>query len=232
LKKVSAAVENFKEKVSNAWDSAKTWWNEKKTALKSYTPSIGSIKDKVSTAWSNAKSWWNDKKSAMSAYTPNIGSIKDKLSSAWTAAKTWWNNNVKLSIPSLSFKVTYETQGLGVVKNAIVKALGLQGWPKISFAASGGIFDMGSLVWAGEAGPEIVANAGGGKTGVMNVQQMSDAVYEGVYAAVVAAMRANGGNGGSQAVNVYLDGKQITASVEQRQKERGASLMGSQVYAY
>ena len=66
----------------------------------------------------------------------------------------------------------------------------------------------------------------------MNVQQMSEAVYEGVYSAVVAAMRANSGNGGTQAVNVYLDGKQITSSVEQRQKERGASLMGSQVYAY
>ena len=136
----------------------------------------------------------------------------------------------KLKLPTL--KVTYETSGLGTIKKAVVKALGLQGWPKISFAANGGIFDMGSLVWAGEAGPEIVANAGGGKTGVMNVHQMSEAVYEGVYSAVVAAMRAGSGNSGGQAVNVYLDGKQITSSVEQRQKERGASLMGSQVYAY
>ena len=135
-----------------------------------------------------------------------------------------------IKLPTL--KVTYETSGLSAIKKAVVSALGLKGWPKIDFAASGGIFDTGSLVWAGEAGPEIVANAGGGKTGVMNVQQMSDAVYDGVYSAVVAAMRAGGGNGGSQAVNVYLDGKQITTSVEQHQKERGASLMGSQVYAY
>ena len=155
-----------------------------------------------------------------------------KISDGWNAVKKWWSTNVKLTIPSLSFKVTYETSGLGTIKKAIVNALGLQGWPKLSFAANGGIFDTGSLVWAGEAGPEIVANAGGGKTGVMNVQQMSEAVYDGVYSAVVAAMRAGGGNGGSQSVNVYLDGKQITASVEQRQKERGASLMGSQVYSY
>jgi hypothetical protein len=122
---------------------------------------------------------------------------------------------------------------LNAVQRTIVNALGLSGWPKLSFAAGGGIFDTGSLVWAGEAGPEIVANAGGGKTGVMNVQQMSEAVYEGVYSAVVAAMRASNGNGGNaQSVNVYLDGKQITASVEQRQKERGASLMGHQVYSY
>ena len=158
--------------------------------------------------------------------------LVSKIKEGWETVKKWWSNNVKLSIPSLSLKVTYTTTGLGTIKKAIVNALGLEGWPKISFAANGGIFDTGSLVWAGEAGPEIVANAGGGKTGVMNVQQMSDAVYQGVYSAVIAAMRASNGSGGGQSVNVYLDGKQITSSVEQRQKERGASLMGSQVYAY
>ena len=40
------------------------------------------------------------------------------------------------------------------------------------------------------------------------------------------------GDGGGQAVNVYLDGKQITATVEKRQRERGASIMGNQVYNY
>ena len=217
--------------IKEKWNAIKKWWNSK-PALKKVSAKIEDIKAKVSSAWTTAKNWWNEKKAAMKDYTPNIGSIKDKLSSAWETAKKWWNDNVKLSIPSLSFKVTYTTTGLNIVQNAIVKALGLSGWPKLSFAANGGIFDTGSLVWAGEAGPEIVASAGGGKTGVMNVQQMSEAVYEGVYSAVVAAMRASGGNGGSQAVNVYLDGKQITASVEQRQKERGAALMGNQVYAY
>ena len=66
----------------------------------------------------------------------------------------------------------------------------------------------------------------------MNVQQMQDAVYEGVYAAVMAAMRGSSGDSGTQAVNVYLDGRQITAAVEQRQRERGVSIMGSQVYSY
>lgn len=185
----------------------------------------------IKTKWEEVKNWWNSKP-GLAKYTPVIGSIKGTLETAWNAAKKWWDKNAKLSIPSLSLKVTYTTKGLNVIQKAVVNALGLSGWPKLSFAANGGIFDMGSLVWAGEAGPEIVANAGGGKTGVMNVQQMSEAVYEGVYSAVVAAMRAGGGNGGAQSVNVYLDGKQITGAVEQRQKERGASLMGHQVYSY
>lgn len=232
LKTYTPAIGNIKDKLASAWSSAKSWWDSKKAALKTYTPLIGNIKDKVSAAWTSARDWWNKKKAAFASYTPSIGSIKDKLVSAWNTAKKWWNSNVKLSIPSLSFKVTYSNSGLNTIQKAVVKALGLSGWPKLSFAANGGIFDQGSLIWAGERGAEIAATAPGGKTGVMNVQQMSDAVYEGVYAAVVAAMRATSGGNGSQAVNVYLDGRQVTAAVEQRQRERGASIMGSQVYSY
>ncbi len=214
--------------IKEKWNAVVKWWNSK-PALKEVSTTIGSISSKLSSAWNSAKTWWS-KKSGMSSYTPSIGSIKDKLVSAWNTAKTWWNKNVKLSIPSLSFKVTYTTKGLNGIQKAIVNALGLNGWPKLSFAANGGIFDAGSLIWAGEAGAEVVANAGGGRTGVMNVEQMQNAVYEGVYAAVMAAMRANSGNGGSQAVNVYLDSRQITSSVEKRQHERGASILGKQVY--
>ena len=230
LSTYTPSIGSIKDNLSSAWNSAKTWWDKTKVNLRTYTPSFGSIKDALSGAWDSAKTWWDKTKVNLRTYTPSFGSIKDALSSAWNGAKTWWNNNAKLSVPSLSLKVTYsKVTGL---RSAIVNALGLEGWPSLKFAANGGIFDMGSLVWAGERGPEIVANAGGGKTGVMNVQQMSEAVYEGVYSAVVAAMRASGGNSGSQSVNVYLDGKQITSSVEQRQKERGAALMGNQVYAY
>lgn len=153
--------------------------------------------------------------------------IKDK----WESIKSWWNKNVKFSIPSLSFNVSYSTVGLGAIKKAIVNALGLPGWPKLSFAKDGGIFDMGSLIWAGEAGAEVVANAGGGRTGVMNIQQMQEAVYEGVYAAVVGAMRQSE-SGGSQPVNLYLDGRLVARSVEKYQRERGTSVVGTQAFTY
>lgn len=232
LKSYTPSIGSIYEKVKERWDNARIWWNDKKTAMKQYTPSIGSIYEKVSERWKNARDWYNKKKSGMSTYTPSIGSIKDRLVSAWNTAKSWWNKNVRLSIPSLSFKVSYTNSGLNTAQKAIVKALGLSGWPSLKFAANGGIFDQGSLVWAGERGPEVMATASGGRTGVMNVQQMQDAMYEGVYAAVVAAMRATGGENGGQAVNVYLDSKQITAAVERRQHERGVSILGKQVYGY
>lgn len=229
LKSYTPSIGSIYEKLKERWDNARTWWNDKKTKAKEYTPSIGSIYEKLYDRWKNARDWWNNKKGSMS-YTPSIGSITDKLKSAWNSAKSWWSKNVKLSIPSLSFKVTYSTPSTKTMK-AIMNALDLPGWPKLSFAANGGLFDQGSMIWAGERGPEIVANAAGGKTGVMNVQQMQDAVYEGVYAAVVAAMRGGNG-GGSQEIRVYLDGKEISASVKKHQHESGATIMGNEVYSY
>lgn len=216
------------EKLKTAWTSAKDWWNKSRSDL-GYTPTIGKISTNLSTAWAAAKNWWNKSRSSLS-YTPSIGSIKDKLSSAWTTAKNWWKNNVGNLSTKLNISIPKIT-----VKWDTISALGKEfRYPtgfKLTYAADGGIFDQGSLVWAGERGPEIVANAAGGKTGVMNVEQMQDAVYEGVFAAITAAMSGKS-ESGSQAVNVYLDGRQITAAVEQRQRERGASIMGNGVYSY
>ena len=228
LASYTPSIGSIKEKLSSAWESAKTWWNEKKGALKTYTPSIGSIATKLSSAWTTAKNWWNKSRSSLS-YTPTIGSIKDKVAAAWRTAKDWWNKNVKLSlklnISVPTIKVKWDTA------NAFGKEFRYPTGFDLKYAANGGIFDQGSLIWAGERGPEVMATAAGGKTGVMNVQQMQDAVYEGVYSAVSAAMSGMGG-GRTQSVNVYLDGRQITATVEQRQHERGASIMGNEVYAY
>ena len=230
LSTYTPTIGNIRAAANEKWAEVVTWWNNSKAKL-SYTPSIGNIKSIVNEKWAEVVNWWNNSKAKL-VYTPTIGKILTQIQDAWKEAKQWWSSNVKLSIPALSFKVVYKTTGLTKIQQSVVEALDLAGWPTLRFAENGGVFDAGSLIWAGEAGPELVANAGGGRTGVMNVEQMQTAVYEGVYAAVTAAMRANGGNSGGQAVNVYLDGRQITSSVEQRQHERGANLMGNQVYSY
>jgi hypothetical protein len=55
-----------------------------------------------------------------------------------------------------------------------------------------------------------------------------DGIAAGVYEAVVAAMSVNRSSG-NQNINVYLDGRQITAAVEKRQSERGMQLIGNQL---
>ena len=208
------------EKLKTAWTSAKDWWNKSRSSL-SYTPSIGKISSKLSSAWTAAKDWWNKSRSSLS-YTPTIGSIKDKIISAWNTAKKWWSSNASLST-KLNISVPKLTVNWGEV-SALGKTFRYPKSFSLKFAEKGGIFDQGSLIWAGERGPEIMANAGGGKTGVMNVQQMSEAMYEAVYSAMTAVMGSR--EGGSQEVRVYLDGREITSTVKKYQHESGAEIMG------
>jgi hypothetical protein len=72
-----------------------------------------------------------------------------------------------------------------------------------------------------------------GRTAVANNDQIVEAVSRGVYSAVVEAMRGYSDNQSGQEINLYLDGKQITAAVEKQQKSRGATLMtGGMAYGY
>jgi hypothetical protein len=52
---------------------------------------------------------------------------------------------------------------------------------EVSFFADGGLPDKGSLFIAGEAGAELVTNMGGGQSGVMNMEQLEQAVARGMY---------------------------------------------------
>ena len=225
--KVGAAA-NFKTGVSNSaktwWDNTKKWWSEKVGSVSSFKTNVS---NSASTWWSNAKKWWGQKVGTVASFKVNVA---NNASTWWSNVKKWWKQKAGSLSTTLGIKVPSIK-----VKWDKISAFGKEyKYPTgfvVKAAAAGGIFDAGSLIWAGERGAEVVANAGGGRTGVMNVDQMSDAVFEGVYAAVMAANRASQGDGG-QAINIYLDGKQITAAVEKRQRERGASIMGNQVYSY
>lgn len=61
--------------------------------------------------------------------------------------------------------------------------------------------------------------------------ELRDSVKEGF----IAAMQESGfgdTDNGNFTVRVYLDGKEITSSVEKRQSDRGMSLMGTEAYSY
>ena len=90
----------------------------------------------------------------------------------------------------------------------------------LSAYANGGFPDRGQMFIAREAGAEMVGSIGG-RTAVAN----NDQIVEGIYQGVLAAMQnSNNSNDNNVDVRVYLDGKQITAAVEKRQRERGATI--------
>lgn len=66
-----------------------------------------------------------------------------------------------------------------------------------------------------------------------NSEDMRDAVYNGCYNAFLDIWQRYGeAISDGRDVKVYLDGKHLTASVEKTQKERGMSIMGTEVYSY
>lgn len=66
-----------------------------------------------------------------------------------------------------------------------------------------------------------------------NSEDMRDAVYNGCYNAFLDIWQRYGEEiSDGRDVKVYLDGKQLTASVEKTQKSRGMTIMGTEVYSY
>lgn len=92
--------------------------------------------------------------------------------------------------------------------------------------ATGGFPEDDSLIWVNPY--EVVGKMSNGKNVVANNQQIIEGIKEGVYEATLAANQQNGGNGDNEfEVRVFLDGRQITSTVEKYQKKKG---VGGTIY--
>lgn len=224
----------IRDKVKEMWNKAKEWWSGKSglekanvdvslvkkgwTSVKAWVGNIPTVSQAVSllkSGWSSVKSWIGT--------MPTLSAPIKLIKSGWSSVKSW--------LGSLDFKLNFKLPKIGINWGSKT-VLGFKiSYPKEFYTyARGGFPDMGEMFIAREAGPEMVGKIGN-KTSVANNEQIVEAVSEGVYAAVLAAMRQSESNGG-QSVNVYLDGRQITANVEKHQRERGATIMRNGVYAY
>lgn len=83
--------------------------------------------------------------------------------------------------------------------------------------ATGG-FPENGLFYANSS--ELVGKFTNGRTAVANNEQITEGIATAVYNAMVSANQ-----GGDNSFNIYLDGRQINASVEKVKKEKGASIM-------
>lgn len=67
----------------------------------------------------------------------------------------------------------------------------------------------------------------------VSAEELRSSVYNGCYNAFLDIFQRYGDEiTGGKEVKLYIDGKQITASVEKQQNSRGQSLMGSEIYSY
>lgn len=223
---IQEKLDDAKKVIEDKWDAIKNWWN-------------------TNVAPKLTKDYWKTKFDGIKT------GLKEKLDEAWDAVEEFFSvenwkgavedaikaikDNFKMpSLPKIKLDVTFDTN-VGTIKTAVYKALGLSGWPNLTWTAyaSGGFPKMGEAFIAREAGPELVGRIGN-KTSVANNDQIVTAVSQGVYSAVVSAMNETQGNSsGSQPVIVYLDGRQIYSSVKRTESRRGVDLMGNQLgYVY
>lgn len=153
------------------------------------------------------------------------------LSNTWSKLVSWWKG---LSLPQISFKMphfewSYEP-ATGILKT-ILEALNIPASIpklKVNWYATGGLPNIGELFVARESGPEMVGTIGG-RTAVVNNDQIVEAVSRGVYEAVVAAMRNTEGNNAHFTIN--LNGKAIYDSVVEEDKQN-VRRTGRSAFAY
>lgn len=223
----NTALSSMKNTVSNGWNSIKTSslniWSAIKTSLSS---SFGGIRDSAVNIWqslsNSVSNIWNSMKtsasnflsSVVNAFSNQFNSVKNTVSNAVNAVKNAFNFSWKL--PSL--KLPHISISYTPASSTLAKFLGISSIPhlSVSWYANGGFPDVGELFVAREAGAEMVGSIGG-KTAVANNDQIVEAVSQGVYRAMTSALS---GNGGGQAINLFLDGKLVYQSmVERNNKE-------------
>ena len=179
---------------SSGWDKA--WVDAKNVAIDS-TGQIGPAAHSMSSHVSSSmESGANASAGFVETFGANMNSIGDIIATASQNSLSVQDNG-----NSISF--------LGRVARIAAKVMRFYA-PRLF--ASGGFPDEGQLFIANEAGPEMVGTIGG-RTAVANNDQIVEAIYE----AVSAAMSQSGGN--NTPVNIYLDGKQIATSTTRYQKQ-------------
>ncbi len=223
--------------VKNAWSSTKTWFSNLWSGVKNTFSPVGSwFKSTFSTAWTNIKnvfsSWtsffsglWNKIRNSFSGLGTKLGdAIGGSVKTAINNVLGWIERTINKAISLINGAISVINKLPGVSVSRINSI-------SIPRLATGGFVDEGQLFIARERGPELVGSMNGHTT-VANNEQIVEGISQGVYAAVVAAMSQSSGEQ-PMSVNVFLDGKQITAAVEKRQRERGRDIMtGGVTFGY
>lgn len=99
-----------------------------------------------------------------------------------------------------------------------ISTIGEVHYGRIPQFANGGFPTSGELFMANENGNSEFIGQIGNKTAVANNDQIVEAIKQGVFEAMVSA-NSSSKDSPAIAVQVYLDGKQITSTVEKRQKK-------------
>jgi len=223
--------------IRTAWSNVVSWFSGIWTSVKNTFSTVGSwFKTTFTTAWTNIKNVFSNWASFFSGLWTKI---KNTFSGLGTSLGNAIGGSVKTAINGVLATIeSTVNKAVGLINGAIGAINKLPGVSvkklstvKIPRLATGGFVDEGQLFIAREAGAEMVGSMNN-RTTVANNDQIVEGISAGVYSAVLAAMSQTNGNN-KASINVYLDGRQITAAVEKHQRERGANIMtGGVTFGY
>lgn len=198
--------------VGGAWtqikDAIPAGWAQISASIKAQSEQAA---NGMKTAFESAKgsilAVWDGIKSGVQSAISDIISAVNRMSSSVSSAISSMNNSINRFTNGANQKITQTQTKINEIKV-----------PKF---ASGGYPNTGELFLAREAGPELVGSIRG-RSAVANNDQIVEGIRQGVYEAVSAAQNSN--QGGTIEVKLYIDGRQVAASVEKAQRERGATI--------
>lgn len=170
-----------------------------------FTNISDSFKDDM-TVWldywdDNTTKWWEKVLGLFdyATWKDTLSTIPDAFKEAFNSAGKFVQDILNNLIGGVETFVKDVVSGIGAIINA--KAI-LSGeadsftmptisFPRINLFASGGYPIQGSMFIAGERGAELVGNIGG-KTGVANTDNITEAMYGATYDAMTRALSENG----------------------------------------
>ena len=240
---------DVKDSFVKLWDGVKSWWNtnvapkftldywkKKFDVIKQAISSkLDEFKQTVASKWSAVKDWFTSNiapKFTLSFWVDKFKNLKNGFTQTVKNMLNAGIDMINKFIGWLNSKLNFSWDAMKLAGKEIVPAGSIQLFtiPLITQRFADGGFIEDGLFTMNHG--EIAGKFSNGKSVVANNQQIVEGIAAGVYQAVVAAMNATNGRQ-DQNVNVYLDGKQIYASVKKAEAERGLSLMGNELgYAF
>lgn len=166
---------------ASLWNGFAVGWGSRAVSI------ADTLRNGALTLWNGFSAGWGSRAVSI------VNTLKNSAASLWEQFRSGWAGR------TLGLKISYNSN-VGGVKKAVYRALGLSGWPRISFAARGGVFRSATLTMLGEAGTEAVVPLEN-NTGWMDVmaQKLGD--------------RMGDTGGGSITVPVYIGGEKLAETV-------------------
>jgi hypothetical protein len=245
---IASKLDEVKQTATDKWGAIKSWFSTNvapKFTLDYWKNKFGVIKTAIAAKldefkqtaiekWTSVKEWFTANvapKFTLSFWLDKFKNLKEGFTQTIKNAVNAGIDLMNKFIGWINSKLNFSWEAFEIAGKEIVPGGSIQLFtiPSIPRLETGGFLEDGLFTMNHG---EIAGKFSNGKSVVANNQQIVEGIAAGVYEAVVSAMSATGGRQ-DQNVNVYLDGKQIYASVKKTESERGRNLMGSQLgYAY